>query len=91
MSMLGEFIEQVDVRNSDGALGEDSVIGISTQKSFIFTKADLSGVSLTSYKKGQRIVLFMFLILHGVAIKWLWHIINLKKLTWYLLFIRFLE
>jgi len=51
MSMLGKFIEQVDVRNSDGALGEDSVIGISTQKSFIFTKADLSGVSLTSYKK----------------------------------------
>jgi len=51
MSMLGKFIEQVDVRNSDGALGEDSVIGISTQKNFIFTKADLSGVSLTSYKK----------------------------------------
>jgi len=49
--MLGEFIEQIDIRNSDEALGEDSVIGISTQKSFIFTKADLSGVSLASYKK----------------------------------------
>jgi type I restriction enzyme S subunit len=52
--MLGEFIEQIDVRNSDCAFGEDSVIGISTQKSFIFTKADLSGVSLTSYKKVQK-------------------------------------
>jgi type I restriction enzyme, S subunit len=53
-SMLGEFIEQVDIRNSDGALGEDSVIGISTQKNFIFTKADLSGVSLISYKKVSK-------------------------------------
>jgi len=50
-SMLGEYIEQVDVRNFDGTLGENSVIGISTQKSFIFTKADLTDVSLTSYKK----------------------------------------
>ena len=48
---LGKYIEQIDLRNSDGILGEDSVIGVSTQKEFIITKADLSGVSLTSYKK----------------------------------------
>ena len=48
---LGKYIEQIDARNSDGLLNEDSVIGISTEKTFIPTKADLIGVSLTSYKK----------------------------------------
>ena len=50
-TMLGKYIEEVDSRNSGCLLGEDSVIGISTQKTFILTKADLSGVSLSSYKK----------------------------------------
>ncbi|MCL2721378.1 MAG: restriction endonuclease subunit S [Treponema sp.] len=48
---LGKYIEQVDIRNSDNSLGEDFVIGVSTQKEFIKTKADLEGVSLTSYKQ----------------------------------------
>lgn len=47
---LGEFIEIVDERNSDNRLIENDVVGISTQKEFISTKADLEGVKLTSYK-----------------------------------------
>ena len=47
---LGEFIEQCDERNSDGTYDEDSVRGIATSKELIATKANLDGVSLTSYK-----------------------------------------
>lgn len=47
---IGEFIEQYDKRNSDGQLKLNSVKGISTEKSFIDTKADMNGVSLSSYK-----------------------------------------
>ena len=48
--LLGEFIEQCDERNSDGTYGEDAVRGIATSKELIATKANLDGVSLTSYK-----------------------------------------
>lgn len=47
---IGEFIEQYDKRNSDNRLKLNSVKGISTEKSFIDTKADMNGVGLTSYK-----------------------------------------
>ncbi len=47
---LGLYIEQLDTRNADNFYGEDSVVGLSTQKQMIRTKADLSGVNLTSYK-----------------------------------------
>lgn len=47
---IGEFIEQYDKRNSDNQLKISSIKGISTEKSFIDTKADMNGVSLTSYK-----------------------------------------
>ena len=47
---LGEYIEQSDKRNSDGALTETDVQGISTDKCFIPTKATLDGVSVLSYK-----------------------------------------
>ena len=47
---IGEFIEQYDKRNADDQLKLNSVKGISTEKSFIDTKADMNGVSLTSYK-----------------------------------------
>lgn len=39
-----------DLRNSDGHYKENDVVGISTQKALIKTKADLEGVSLLSYK-----------------------------------------
>ena len=47
---IGEFIEQYDKRNVDDRLKLNSVKGISTEKFFIDTKADMNGVSLTSYK-----------------------------------------
>ncbi len=50
LTKLGLFIEEADERNSDGQLDENAVVGISTQKELIRTKANLSGVSLTSYK-----------------------------------------
>ncbi|WP_288620256.1 restriction endonuclease subunit S [uncultured Treponema sp.] len=50
MVRLGELIELCDERNSEGKYGIDDVRGISTEKKFIETKANLDGVSLTSYK-----------------------------------------
>lgn len=47
---LGEWIEECDERNSDNALTLDALKGISTSKVFIETKANMDGVSLTSYK-----------------------------------------
>lgn len=47
---LGEYIEQLDKRNSDGALTIADVQGISTDKCFIPTKANMDGVSVLSYK-----------------------------------------
>lgn len=47
---LGNCIEQLELRNHDNIFGPESVVGISTQKEIIKTKADLNGVSLTSYK-----------------------------------------
>lgn len=47
---IGEFIEQYDRRNIDNQLTLDSIKGISTEKCFIDTKADMNGVSLSSYK-----------------------------------------
>ena len=47
---LGELIEECDERNSDNALTLDDVRGISIEKKFIPTKAEMSGVSLTPYK-----------------------------------------
>lgn len=46
---LGDLIQPIDVRNISG-LGVEYVRGISTGKEFIDTKANLDGVSLTSYK-----------------------------------------
>lgn len=47
---LGKYIEVFDFRNTEENYGEESVVGISTQKTIINTKANLSGVSLSSYK-----------------------------------------
>lgn len=46
---LGELIELSEFRNSDGALTLDSVRGISIQKCFITTKANMANVSLKHY------------------------------------------
>lgn len=47
---LGELLEQSDERNTKEAFGLDSIRGISTQKVFIDTKANMDGVSLKGYK-----------------------------------------
>ena len=47
---LGKLIEQCDNRNTDEEYTADHVRGISTGKEFIETKANMDGVSLTSYK-----------------------------------------
>lgn len=47
---LGALIELCDVRNYDGRYTLDDIRGISTGKEFIDTKANMDGVSLSSYK-----------------------------------------
>ena len=47
---FGKLIEQCDNRNTDEEYTADDVRGISTGKEFIETKANMDGVSLTSYK-----------------------------------------
>ena len=47
---LGELIEQLDDRNIDEKYGLNDVRGISIQKIFIDTKADMAGVPLKPYK-----------------------------------------
>lgn len=47
---LGELIEQREERNVNNTLGPSDVRGLSTAKQLIDTKANLEGVSMTSYK-----------------------------------------
>ena len=47
---LGEYIEPCDERNSEGKYTLEDVRGISTDKKFIPTKANMDGVSLYAYK-----------------------------------------
>ena len=47
---LGELIEQSDIRNDELKYTLDDVKGISIQKKFIETKADMQDVSLSPYK-----------------------------------------
>ena len=47
---LGDLIEQCDNRNEDLSYSLEDVKGISTQKMFIETKANMKGISLKPYK-----------------------------------------
>ena len=47
---LKGLIEYSDLRNEDGLYTEDDVIGVSTDKCMIPTKANLDGVNLHNYK-----------------------------------------
>ena len=51
---LGELIEECTAKNEKLQYGIDDVKGISTGKTFIETKANMEGVSLTSYKIVNR-------------------------------------
>ena len=46
---IGEFIELVEQKNDDEAYGIDDVRGISIEKKFIATKADMKDVNLAPY------------------------------------------
>lgn len=46
--MLGEYIRQVDVRNTEGT--EDNLLGVSVQKQFIPSIANTVGTDFTKYK-----------------------------------------
>lgn len=50
LTKLGQYIQPLDVRNLDDSLKENAVVGLSTQKQIIRTKADLDGVKLSLYK-----------------------------------------
>lgn len=47
---LGDYIEVVDERNTEGKYSVEDVMGISIDKVFIDTKANMEGVALTPYK-----------------------------------------
>lgn len=47
---LGDYISLVEERNLDDLYSDNSVVGISTKKEIISTKANLEGVKLTNYK-----------------------------------------
>ncbi|MFQ9802247.1 MAG: restriction endonuclease subunit S [Clostridia bacterium] len=50
--LLGDFIQQVDVRNTDGK--EDNLLGVSVQKTFIPSIANTVGTDFTKYKVVKR-------------------------------------
>ncbi len=50
MQEIGPYLAQCDERNNQGLLGENDVRGLATSKQLIETKANLDGVSLSSYK-----------------------------------------
>ena len=50
LTKLGKYILPFDERNEESLYGENSVVGLSTQKEMIKTKANLSGVNLKTYK-----------------------------------------
>lgn len=47
---IGNYIRQVDVRNTDARLGEEDLYGLSVYKEFIPTHANLVGVKFNGYK-----------------------------------------
>ena len=50
--LLGDFIRQVDVRNTDGK--EENLLGVSVQKMFIPSIANTVGTDFTKYKEVKR-------------------------------------
>ncbi len=51
---LVDYIDPCDERNRDGIYTLDDIRGVSTEKKFIDTKANLDGVSLNAYKVVHR-------------------------------------
>ena len=51
MVRLGDYIAECDNRNANNALGLSALRGVSINKTFIESKANMDGVSLSSYKQ----------------------------------------
>lgn len=49
---IGELVERVDIRNTDGSI--DTLIGLSIEKCFIRSVANTIGTDLTKYKKIRK-------------------------------------
>lgn len=49
---IGELVERVDIRNTDGRI--DTLIGLSIEKCFIRSVANTIGTDLTKYKKIRK-------------------------------------
>lgn len=64
---LGEFIRQIDIRNTEGK--EDNLLGVSVQKQFIPSIANTVGTDFTKYKVVKRVNSHIFPTLHAGAIK----------------------
>ena len=60
MVKLADYIEHTDERNVENKYSFEEVKGISTEKKFITTKANLDGVSLTKYKVVHKDELYMW-------------------------------
>ena len=94
MVRLGEYIEEVNNKNESSLYGIDDVKGISTDKCFIDTKANLDGVSLNSYKvvnpmqfayvadtsrRGEKIALALNIDEKGILISSIYTTFKCKK------------
>ena len=51
---LGDYIQLVDVRNRDNAIGADRLLGININKQFMPSVANVSGTDLGKYKVIRR-------------------------------------
>lgn len=49
-SELGKYIQEINIRNSDLAI--TNLLGVSMEKTFISSVANLNGVDLSVYKGG---------------------------------------
>ncbi len=47
---IGPYIEEVSTKNENDQYGIENIRGVSIEKEFIYTKADLEGVSIKGYK-----------------------------------------
>lgn len=64
---LGQFIRQVDVRNSEGK--EENLLGVSVQKKFIPSIANTVGTDFKKYKVVKKDSLHIFQIHQDEEIK----------------------
>lgn len=91
---LGELIQLEDERNSQGLYSLEDVKGISTGKEFIETKANMDGVSLTSYKvvktnefayvsdtsrRGDKIAIALNNTNNGILISSIYTVFSIKR------------